>query len=84
MKPQTAKVLNYMMFEPNGITPLSALSNCGTFRLSERIREIMAEGFRVEKGWFETYKGARVRRYYLTNPRAEARRFRRICSGRKS
>ena len=83
MKAQTAKVLNLMIRRPaSGITPLTALRHCGSFRLSERIRELQAQGHKIEKAWYTTNKGARVRRYFLTNPKWEARKFRKICNGR--
>lgn len=82
MKPQTALVLRFLIEHPEkGITPITALRACGSFRLSERIREIAEENHKIEKAWYTTRKGARVRRYFLTNPKWEAWKFRKICNG---
>lgn len=47
------------------VTPLEALELAGSFRLSERIRELEREGYAIEKGWVKTHSGARVRTYRL-------------------
>lgn len=47
------------------ITPVEALRACKSFRLSERIRELEALGWQIERGWFKTAGGARVRTYRL-------------------
>lgn len=52
------------------ITPIEALEHCGSFRLSERIRELAADGHYFVKGWatnvsHKTGHVSRVRRYFL-------------------
>jgi len=47
------------------VTPLTALRFAGSFRCSERIREIEAMGWEIERGWVKTSGGARVRSYRL-------------------
>jgi hypothetical protein len=51
MKPQTAAVLRLLESSQKGISPLDALKRCGCFRLSERIREIEAEGYGIFRSW---------------------------------
>ncbi len=47
------------------LTPVKALQEGIGFRLSERIREIEKMGYEIERGWFKTAGGARVRTYRL-------------------
>jgi hypothetical protein len=61
---QTTQILEYLE-HGHSITPFEAFDLFGSFRLSERIREIQAKGYTIEKGWHETERGARVRRYWL-------------------
>lgn len=61
---QTTQILDYLT-KGKTLTPIDALHRFGTFRLSERIREIQARGYTIEKGWHKTERGARVRRYWL-------------------
>lgn len=49
----------------NSLTPVEALELFGTFRLSERIREIERLGAHIERKWARTYNGARVRSYRI-------------------
>jgi hypothetical protein len=44
---QTGKILDYLL-AGNRISPLEALEKFGSFRLSERIREIEAAGYFIE------------------------------------
>jgi hypothetical protein len=84
MSPQNRLVFRFMFDHPaDGITPVTALRHCGSFRLSERIRELQAEGHKIEKAWHTTKKGARVRRYFLTNTKWESKKFRKICRGKR-
>ena len=48
------------------LTPVEALELFGTFRLSERCRELEREGATIQRGWVLTQGGARVRSYRLT------------------
>lgn len=61
---QRAQILDYLK-KGKTLTPVEALAKFGCFRLSERIREIQAAGHPIEKGWYKTDQGARVRRYWL-------------------
>lgn len=60
---------NYMilmwMRKHGAITPIDALNDCRCFRLSERCRELEKLGWKLERGWFKTAGGARVRTYRL-------------------
>lgn len=54
MKPKMPKwdsqcwyILHWIMVKP--ITPLEALEHCGCFRLSERIRELEALGWLIDR-----------------------------------
>jgi hypothetical protein len=49
----------------NKITPVQALNNGWGFRLSERIREIEAQGFEIDRAWYKTEGGAEVMQYWL-------------------
>lgn len=61
---QRAQILSHLK-SGKSITPLEALTKFGSFRLSERIREIQAQGHVIEKDWHETDSGSRVRKYWL-------------------
>jgi hypothetical protein len=47
------------------ITPVEALEQVGSFRLSERIAELEREGATIQRGWVADHGGARVRSYRL-------------------
>ena len=66
MKPQWERILDYLE-SGNKITPVEALNMFGSFRLSERIREIEAKGHTIERGWHESGGGALVRQYWLAD-----------------
>lgn len=47
------------------ITPLNALQLCGTLRLSERIRELEADGVPIDRNWVQVSLKTRVMGYKL-------------------
>ena len=47
------------------ITPLNALELCGTLRLSERIRELEADGVPIDHEWQQVGPKTRVMGYKL-------------------
>lgn len=66
---QKELILDYLKTY-GSITPIEALEHCGSFRLSERIRELAADGHYFVKGWatnvsHKTGHVSRVRRYFL-------------------
>lgn len=66
---QKELILNYLK-KYGSITPLEALEHCGSFRLSERIRELAADGHFFQKAWAtsisrKTGHISRVRKYIL-------------------
>lgn len=68
-KNQKEAVLRYMRQHRTGITTWSAMG-IGVTRLSERIRELEAEGHKIKRKWSEIEKGrygnpVRVMRYML-------------------
>ncbi len=60
---QRIRILRFMM-KGFIITPLNAFTEFGSLRLSERIREIEAEGWPVERKRVNV-RGKRVMSYYL-------------------
>jgi hypothetical protein len=64
MESQWKRILDYLE-SGNKITPVEALDMFGSFRLSERIREIEAKGYKIERGWYSSKGGALVRQYWL-------------------
>ena len=62
---QCRALLDWMQDTGLAVTPLSALKIAGSFRASERFRELEAMGWEIERGWFKTATGARVRSYRL-------------------
>ena len=65
LKPQSQAVLDLLRERPEGITPLQALSEVGTYRLAARVWELRAAGYNVETERFETHRGSVVARYRL-------------------
>ena len=67
MKPATAAVLRLLQERgARGLTPLEALAEAGTFRLSGRILEIRRAGYVVATEWERSpFTGARFARYVL-------------------
>ena len=59
------RVLELMLRQRRCISPMDALKEAGSFRLSERIRELERAGMRIERGWHGTPSGARVRSYRM-------------------
>jgi len=55
----------FLLKEGMILTPVNALQEGCGFRLSQRIIELSALGWEIEKGWFKTASGARVRTYRL-------------------
>lgn len=47
MKPQTQAVLDLLRSQPEGVTPIQALREVGTFRLSARVWELRQAGYRI-------------------------------------
>jgi len=64
MSPQNARILSHLK-RGWWINPVQALDQYGSFRLSERIREIEAMGHEIQRDWHETTGGARVRKYRM-------------------
>jgi hypothetical protein len=48
-----------------GLTPLEALREVGTFRLGARVFDLRKAGHRIEREWVTTPGGSRVARYVL-------------------
>jgi hypothetical protein len=48
-----------------GVTPLEALREVGTFRLSARVWDLRHEGHRIDREWLTTPGNARVAKYIL-------------------
>jgi hypothetical protein len=48
-----------------GVTPLLALQEVGTFRLGARIFDLRAEGHKIERQWLTTSGNSRVAKYIL-------------------
>lgn len=67
MKPSTRAVLDLLRAHPEGVTPLDALDEVGSFRLGARVYELKAEGYNVETRWWSV-NGKRVARYVLHEP----------------
>lgn len=49
-KSQNERILNYLIKNREGITPLEALKLFGSFRLSARIKDLRNQGHRIETG----------------------------------
>ena len=64
MTPQWERILDYLL-AGNSITPVEALNKFGSFRLSERIREIQELGYLIDKRMVDTLGGARVMEYRI-------------------
>jgi hypothetical protein len=64
MKSQKSRISNYLAKTGKAITPMEALNRFGCFRLSERIREIEAEGDHIARAWV-TVKKARFMSYRM-------------------
>jgi hypothetical protein len=47
------------------LTVMSAMNDYGVYALSQRIGDIIRAGHKVEKGWYETVTGKRVRVYWM-------------------
>jgi hypothetical protein len=65
MKPQTRAILTLLEQHPEGITPLDALDEVGSFRLGARIWELKADGYDIETELARTPNGKRIARYRL-------------------
>jgi hypothetical protein len=50
---------------PNGITPMDALMEAGSFRAAARISDLREAGYRIETQMMRTANGKRVARYVL-------------------
>ena len=48
---QNARLLNFLESHPEGITSLEAFNALGCTRLSERVRELTALGYDIDKEW---------------------------------
>ena len=57
--------LLYLLNNGETMNPVKALNSGVGFRCSERVRELEALGWQIERGWFKTAGGARVRSYRL-------------------
>ena len=62
---QNGRLLNYLETHSNGITQLESFNTLGIARLSERIRELDALGYKCRHDPETTSTGARVFRYRL-------------------
>lgn len=65
MKPSTAATLALLRRKPEGVTPLDALDEIGSFRLGARVYELKQDGYDVETRWETTPSGKRIARYVL-------------------
>lgn len=65
MKPQTRAVLALLERHPEGVTPLDALDEAGSFRLGARVYELKADGYDIETELVRTPNGKRIARYRL-------------------
>jgi hypothetical protein len=58
-----------------GLTPLEALREVGTFRLGARVFDLRKAGHRIEREWVTTPGQSRVARYVLVEERPEQLRM---------
>lgn len=65
MKPATRATLDLLRRHPEGVTPLDALDEIGSFRLGARIYELKADGYEVVTDLITTASGKRIARYRL-------------------
>lgn len=65
MKPQTRDVLRLLEQHPEGVTPLDALAEVGSFRLGARIWELKRDGYAIATDLVTTPNGKRIARYRL-------------------
>lgn len=63
-KSQKRKILNLLEARAE-VTPLSALEFAGCLRLSERIRELKADGYKIDTDMVRLKNGKRVASYKL-------------------
>lgn len=61
---QKDRIITHLIYG-NSLTPVDALNRFGCFRLSERIRELEDQGWPIERSWYKTAGGAKVREYRL-------------------
>jgi hypothetical protein len=61
----TRAILTLLEKHPEGITPLDALDEVGSFRLGARIWELKADGYDIETDLTRTATGKRIARYRL-------------------
>ena len=62
---QSNKILIHLM-SGQSITPLQALDLYGCFRLSARIQDLEAEGYKIKSKLIDLSNGKRVAQYQLT------------------
>jgi hypothetical protein len=65
MKPQTRAILTLLEQHPEGITPLDALDEVGSFRLGARISDLKADGIEIRALQATDSHGHRYARYFL-------------------
>ena len=75
---QKLVILDYLK-TGKGITPLQALNLCGSLRLSERIRDLEADGYSIRHVPYLTGK-KRVMSYFLNTPTPAEKYFAKIKS----
>lgn len=64
---QNYYILEWLIGSGSAITPLKALEHCGCFRLSQRIIELEALGWKIIRARVKTSGGATVMSYKLEN-----------------
>ena len=68
MTSQTDAILRLLRDNPDGITAMDALHECGSFRLAARIADLRAAGNDISAEMVTTDSGKRVARYRLARP----------------
>lgn len=62
---QADTILRMLQERPQGITPMDALMEAGSFRAAARISDLRREGHNIETRMVTTANGKRVARYVL-------------------
>jgi len=65
VKPSTAATLALLRRKPEGVTPLDALDEIGSFRLAARISELRHDGYVIRAETIRTATGKHVAKYTL-------------------
>lgn len=62
---KTKKEAVKALMKKGWITPAMAFTKVGCLSLSQRVGELIRDGEKVDKGWYVTGSGVRVRKYRL-------------------